>query len=632
MKEPLRLKLLKDVLWALALSALVVGVGRFIFGLAAATNMTDLLPWGLWKILNMIAGAAVATSGFIIAAVVYILNLEKYKKVARFSILIGFLGYGSSLFSLLFDIGLPHRGWHPFFMWNPHSFLFEVFWCVSIYWSITALEIIPLITERFRIPKITHLLHEYMLPFIVLGVTLSTMHHSSLGSLFMASPTRLHPLWFSLWIPMEFLISAMGAGMATIVLLMIIFNWLYKRENDMVVLRRIASVSAVFLFLYLALKSADLTYFNKWNFVFGPEYTWESTLFQLEIALQVIFPLVIFSIPQLRKNMGLLIFGCLSAFVGLGMHRINTGIVGYFSSTNSVYIPSLSEFVLSFGIMAATTLVFMVLVEKFYVFEEPEHIEGSKIHEAKVEYWSLTEAKSFFSGPRLKRVLLTVVIIIPLTAFSLRQQATGPYKPDTRLVERAPIAMDTMRTWLRIDANRNGDMVYFPHEKHMDKVKKQFSIEKEQTCQKCHHLNAPKDHNSSCRVCHKDMKIPTPIFNLENHRDRFDTEQKYDEFMAYNLDIPKENYQACSMCHEENMDGLIEYKAKGFSHVAPGFEDAMHGLCLTCHRQIEEKPEDPDGKGNCRFCHKLNPVDLVELMKPDEPEGEQPAEPIKLVD
>jgi hypothetical protein len=133
------LKRLKDLMWILFLSALVVGGSRFVYGLGATTNMMDALPWGWWKVFNMIAGAALATSGFVIAAIIYIFDLRQFRAVARLSVLVGFLGYGASLIALAFDVGLPHRGWHPFFMWNPHSFLFEVFWCVSLYWGVTAL-------------------------------------------------------------------------------------------------------------------------------------------------------------------------------------------------------------------------------------------------------------------------------------------------------------------------------------------------------------------------------------------------------------------------------------------------------------------------------------------------------------
>jgi hypothetical protein len=458
------------------------------------------------------------------------------------------------------------------------------------------------------------MIHHYMFPFIVLGVTLSTMHHSSLGSLFMASPTRLHPLWYTLWIPVEFLISAMGAGLATIVLLVIVFYKIYRHPIEMKVLGATAKVSVFFLVLYAILKATDLTYHHKWNYVIGPDYTWESTLFLFEVLFQIFIPVIIFSIPKFRKSAFLLALGGASAFLGLGMHRISTGIIGYFRSAEQIYLPSISEVVLSFGIMAGTALIFMFLLERFYIFDEPEE-EDDEYHTAKVDYWSSEEAKKIFLGSRLRRVLLTVVIIIPLTAFSLRDQATGSFKPNTRLVERSPVALDTMRTWLRIDANRNGDAVYFPHEYHMAQLEKLNHQEHDQTCAECHHLNAPEDHNSSCRVCHRDMELPTEIFKWENHKDRFENDDKKAEFLALNLDLPVENFKACNSCHEKNMDGLQDYKVKGFHTKAPGFKDAMHGLCLTCHRKIEDDPADPESQGNCRYCHKLNPIDIDATIK-----------------
>ena len=126
------LKRIKDVLWFLAAAGLLAAIARLATGLGASTNMTDALPWGLWKIVNMVAGAALATGGFIIAGAIYVFRLDRYRPLARLAVLIGFIGYGASLTALLFDLGLPHRFWHPLVMWNPRSFLFEVFWCVCV--------------------------------------------------------------------------------------------------------------------------------------------------------------------------------------------------------------------------------------------------------------------------------------------------------------------------------------------------------------------------------------------------------------------------------------------------------------------------------------------------------------------
>ncbi len=611
-KDNRALSIIKDILWILLIAGLTVGVGRFIFGLGASTRMTDALPWGFWKVFNMVAGAALATSGFVVAAIIYIFQMEKYKPVARFSVLIGFLGYGSSLTALLFDIGLPHRGWHPFFMWNAHSFLFEVFWCVSIYWSITAFELLPIITERFPFPKVTHFIHEIMLPFVILGITLSTMHHSSLGSLFMASPTRLHPLWFSLWIPPEFFISAMGAGLSVIILLMFTISKLYRRTVNMKLMSGLAKGSAFFLGLYLIIKIFDFSINGKWNFVFGPDLTWESYLFWVEISLQTIIPLFVFIIPAFRNRTPTLLFGVSCAAIGLVMHRLNTGIIGYFRTAETIYIPNMSELLLSGGILAGAGLIFLLVLERFYVFEEPE-MHGDS-HEADVEYWSRDEALTVFAGNRAKKVVATLVLVIPITWFLFQDQSTGPFKPISSPVSATVIGVDAMRTTLRIDGNQNGDFVDFAHQKHQNKFMKDYGLEKSDTCIKCHHLNLPKDNNSNCRGCHLDMILETALFDAEKHKSRFKSSEQLSAFLSLNLENPKENFKACVACHNENMAGLSNYATKGFSHSAPGFKDAMHGSCQTCHRARQKDPTKAEDEGNCLFCHKLTVSSSQEIV------------------
>jgi Ni/Fe-hydrogenase subunit HybB-like protein len=599
---------IKDVLWALAVAGMVAGVGRFAFGLGASTNMMDALPWGWWKIFNMVAGAALATSGFVVASIIYIFQLERFRPVARISVLVGFLGYGSSLFALIFDIGLPHRGWHPFFMWNPHSFLFEVFWCVSMYWGITALELLPIVTERFPLKRVTHWLHERMFPFVVLGITLSTMHHSSLGSLFMASPTRLHPLWHSLWIPPEFFVSAMGAGLATVILLMLATGRLYGRPNDPHVLEGLAKGTAGLLALYGLIKAADFTANAKWNFVFGPDVTWETRVFQVEFLLQVLVPVALLAWPRVRRSTAGLAAACTSAFLGLAMHRIDTGIVGYFRTSEAVYVPNVSELVISFGVLAIAGLVFLFLLERFHVIDDAGRFGDAPGHRAPEDTWTREEAKEVGAGFAWRLVRIAA-LFVPITWVALQSQATGAFQPVRQPVNPAVIATDELRTRFALDANRNGMVTAFDHRKHQDEFLKVYGFATvEETCVKCHHLNYPSDNNTSCRRCHLDMELPTMMFAAESHRGRFETEEDRAGFRAADLGDRREAYEACVKCHRENMAGLTAYEKKGFDPHAPGYKDAMHGSCLECHRLREqernEDPASPTSRGNCLFCHR----------------------------
>lgn len=123
-----RVSLVKSVLWAIVGIATAVGLGRFLFGLGAVTNLTDATPWGLWIGFDVMGGVALAAGGFVITAIVYILKREEFRPTVKPAILTAFLGYLAVITSLIFDLGLPWNIWHMLIFWNPHSPLFEVGW------------------------------------------------------------------------------------------------------------------------------------------------------------------------------------------------------------------------------------------------------------------------------------------------------------------------------------------------------------------------------------------------------------------------------------------------------------------------------------------------------------------------
>ncbi len=369
----------------------------------------------------------------------------------------------------------------------------------------------------------------------------------------------------------------------------------------MPVLIGLAKGSAGFLGLYLVIKILDFSINGKCNFVFGPDITWESYLFWVEIILQAILPLIIFLQPNLRNRVGWLMMGTSSAAVGMIMHRLNTGVIGYFRSSNSIYIPNLGEFLLGFGLLSGAGLLFLLLVERFHVFDEPDpHAEGDG------DVWTKTEAVTVFAGYRARRVLLTLIIVVPVVWITFKSQATGPFQPIPDSLSGTVIGADALRATLLIDGNRNGEAVTFTHKKHQEALVKEYAVKEEETCVKCHHLNLPGDNNTNCRACHKDMNLESALFSSENHKDRFKTPADYKTFLTQNLENPGENYQACFDCHQENMPGLKNYANTGFSHQAPGYKHAMHGSCQTCHRKREKDLTDPKDEGNCQFCHALD--------------------------
>src|ERR1700690_2846565 len=247
----------KVVLLAILIPGLYSFIFRFTHGLGASTNLSDEYPWGLWVGFKLFS-VALAGGGFTIAAVVYIFNLQRYRPVLRAMILTAFLGYSMFIVSLIMDLGRPYRVWHPLVMWNHHSVMFEIAWCVMLYTTVLCLEFLPVILERLGWKRQLEWMHTIMIPLVIAGVILSTLHQSSLGSLYLIVPGKLYPLWYSPLEPVFFFISAICAGLA-----MTIFeSWhsdkAFHQRLDLYLLTGLGRVLAVALAFYLSLRGVDL--------------------------------------------------------------------------------------------------------------------------------------------------------------------------------------------------------------------------------------------------------------------------------------------------------------------------------------------------------------------------------------
>ncbi|MCL4557974.1 MAG: Ni/Fe-hydrogenase cytochrome b subunit [Deltaproteobacteria bacterium] len=369
-----RVRTVKGVLWFLAGLGTAVGIVRMVRGLGATTNLTDLTPWGLWIGFDVVGGVALAAGGFVIAATVYIFHLHRYHAIARPAVLTAFLGYGAVIVGLIFDLGRWWDIWHPVVYWQDHSALFEVAWCVMLYFTVLALEFAPTVFEKMPFPRIYKALKALTLPLIILGIMLSTLHQSSLGTLFLIMPFRIYPLWYSGLLPWLFFISAIGLGLAMVILESLVSNWVYQREEEGTdLLAGLARACAVVLGLYMAIRLGDLAYNGKLALLARP--AWETADFIIEACLSVVFPIVLFSIPKVRKSKGGLFIGASSTVVGIVLNRINVSGIATIAATRTHYFPAWTEFAISIGVVAAAALIFFFFVEHFSVYgpEEASH-------------------------------------------------------------------------------------------------------------------------------------------------------------------------------------------------------------------------------------------------------------------
>jgi len=358
--------------------AIFLGLGlystviRFSRGLGASTALSDAFPWGLWIGFDVLCGVALAAGGFTISAVVYIFNIERFRPIIRPTILTAFLGYLLVIVALLFDLGRPYRIWHPLVMWNPHSVMFEVAWCVMLYTTVLALEFSPVVFERLRWEKPLRVLHALTVPLVILGVILSTLHQSSLGSLYLIVPEKLHPLWYSPLLPVLFFISAIALGCAMTIFESFLSYRAFRKRLELDLLADLGKVIVVVLSVYLALKIQDLVERDVVIRVFEPTY--EGRMFLAEMLLGVIGPILLLSIPRIRTDHFGLFVSATLVVLGFIMNRLNVSITGMEASSGTSYFPSWTELSVTLMIVAGGFALFGLAVKYLPVFPERERL------------------------------------------------------------------------------------------------------------------------------------------------------------------------------------------------------------------------------------------------------------------
>jgi Ni/Fe-hydrogenase subunit HybB-like protein len=364
---------------AIMLSGLYATYLRIVYGLGGTTNLSDQFPWGLWIAFDILCGVGLAAGGFTLVAVVHIFNIERYKPILRPAILTSFLGYSLVVVALLYDLGRPDRLWHPLVMWNPHSVMFEVAWCVMLYTTVLFLEFLPVVFEKFGWHKPLSWIHNISVPLMIAGVLLSTLHQSSLGSLYLIVPEKMYPLWYSPTLPAMFYISAIGVGLA-----MTIFeSWhssrAFGRALELPLLASMGRVLAVLMSVYLWLRFIDLSRRHVLDLLLVNRI--ETWLFFLEIALMAI-PAVLLFQKSVRFRPGALYACAVMVIFGFIANRLNVGVTALESGSGTHYVPRWSEVAITLSIVAAGFAIFRFVAQNFPIFEaHSQEIAASEVRE-----------------------------------------------------------------------------------------------------------------------------------------------------------------------------------------------------------------------------------------------------------
>ena len=349
---------------------------RFWGGLGASTNLSDQFPWGIWIGFDVLCGVGLAAGGFTLAATVHIFNIKSYHAVVRPAILTAFLGYLLVVVALMFDLGHPYRIWHPLIMWNPRSVMFEVGWCVTLYTTVLFLEFLPVVLEKFRMHTALKIMKGVTLPIIIAGVILSTLHQSSLGSLFLIMPDRLHPLWWTPLLPVLFFISAVATGLA-----MTIFeSWhsskAFGRQLEYGLICNMTRVLAVITAVYLTMRFLDLSHRGALAKLNEPGI--ERWMFGLEIVLMAV-PMLMFFREKTRRHPLAVYLGVVMFLLGFVANRMNVSVTGLERASGVTYIPKWSEVAVTLAIIAAGFAIFRLAARYLPVFEEEHHEDHESV-------------------------------------------------------------------------------------------------------------------------------------------------------------------------------------------------------------------------------------------------------------
>ena len=343
---------------------------RFTGGLGPSTNLSDEFPWGIWVGFDVLCGVMLAAGGFILTGTVHIFNIERFKPIIRPAVLTAFLGYVLVCVALLYDLGRSYRIWHPLIMWNPRSVMFEVGWCVTLYTTVLALEFSPIVLERFGLQRPLKVVKMISVPLVMAGVILSTLHQSSLGSLYLIAKDKLHPLWYTPLLPVFFFISAIGIGLAMTIFESSLSSRYFRRQLELPLLRDLGRILLVVLGVYTVLRLQDLHHRGVLPMIFEGSY--EAKLFLVEATVGLVLPILLLSQRWVRDTAGGLYLCSVLVILGFITNRLNVSITGMEAASGVKYLPSWTEISVTASIVACGFVIFGLAVKYLPVFPD-EH-------------------------------------------------------------------------------------------------------------------------------------------------------------------------------------------------------------------------------------------------------------------
>ena len=365
----------------MALAAVLLVI-RFAGGLGTITNLSQEFPWGIWKGFNVVTGVAFAGGAYVVTFMVYVLNLERYKPIVRVTVLNGLLAYAFYAGALLLELGRPWAVMNPIVgnSFGLSSVLFLVAWHFLLYMVVELIEFSPAIAEWLGWRRVRAILHSLTLGAVIFGICLSMLHQSGLGALFLMAREKIHPLWYSEFIPVLFLVSSVFGGLSMVIfegtLSQRVFSHLLSpvhRFSQRGIVLGLSKVCAGAMFVYLFLKLLVLVHGRHAELLLTSWGAW----YLLEVLGFVLLPCVLFTLAWRGRRLLLARAAAVLTLLGIVLNRMNVSLIAFRWDAAVHYLPTWMEVVVTLAVICAEVWVFRWVVHRMPVLSEMSRAASS---------------------------------------------------------------------------------------------------------------------------------------------------------------------------------------------------------------------------------------------------------------
>lgn len=350
-----------------AIGAVVIAI-RFVFGIGSIANVNDAYPWGWWVGFGVLSFVAFGGTGFTMALLVDVLGLHRFANFVRPGITMGLLCYLSYVVVLMVELGRPWAAPVIFMSWQPTSALFEVAWCATAYTAVLALEFGKVAAGHYRLERVVRAIGWVYLPAVVVGVALSHLHQSSVGTLLTIVPLKIDPRWWSELLPATFLTTAYMAGISLVSIEHVLATRYLRLRPRVDLLAGLAKLQIGLIVIFLVLRLSDLVYRGATDGVLA--FDGLAMLFWAELVGGFLVPLALFAIPDVRRSLWSLFFANLLVAGGALMLRLNTAVFGMVVKHWQTYFPSAGEVFSTLGVVAGAVLVYGWIIRTLPIHSE----------------------------------------------------------------------------------------------------------------------------------------------------------------------------------------------------------------------------------------------------------------------